>query len=59
MSGFLVIIGSILVYDMVVAEREISWRHARMYQKQKSKAEELKRTIRRMKKSDNNNYNNN
>lgn len=59
MSGFLVIIGSIIVYDMVITERENSWRLARMYQKQKSKVEELKRTIRCMKKSDNNNYNNN
>ena len=57
MSGFLVIIGSILVYDMVVAEREMSWRHARMYQKQKSKAEELKRRIKHMKKNSNNNNN--
>ncbi len=55
MSGFLVIIGSILVYDLVITEREKSWRLARMYQKQKSKADELKRTIRRMKKSDNSN----
>ena len=55
MSEFLVIIGSILVYDMVVNERKISWKHARMYQKQKSKAEELKRVIRRMKKSNDDN----
>ena len=54
MSGFLVIIGSIIVYDMVINERENSWRLGRMYQKQKSKVEELKRTIRRMKKSNNN-----
>ena len=57
MSGFLVIIGSILVYDMVVTERKMSWRHARMYQKQKSKAEELKRRIKHMKKNSNNNNN--
>ena len=57
MSGFLVIIGSILVYDIVVAERKTSWKHARMYQKQKSKAEELKRRIRRMKKNSNSNDN--
>lgn len=50
MNGILVIISSILVYDMIVAERNISWKHARMYQKQKSKVNELKRTIRHMKK---------
>jgi len=50
MSGILVIIGSIIVYDMVIMERAISWKHARMYQKQKSKNEELKRTIRHIKK---------
>lgn len=55
MSGILVIIGSILVYDMVVVEREISWKHARMYQKQKSKVEELKRTIKHLKKNTNRN----
>ena len=57
MSGFLVIIGSILVYDLVVTEREISWRHARMYQKQKSKAEELKRRIKHIKKNSSNDNN--
>ena len=55
MSGILVIIGSILVYDMVAMERKISWKHARMYQKQKSKVDELKRTIKQMKKSNNDN----
>lgn len=57
MSGFLVIIGSILVYDLVITERENSWRLARMYQKQKSKADELERKIKRMKKKSNNNNN--
>ena len=55
MSGILVIIGSILVYDMVAMERKISWKNARMYQKQKSKVEELKRTIKHMKKTSNGN----
>ena len=50
MSGFLVIIGSILVYDLVITERENSWRLARRYQKQKSKADELERKIKCMKK---------
>ena len=54
MSGILVIIGSVLVYDMVINERKITWKHARMYQKQKSKVGELKRTIKQMKKKSNN-----
>lgn len=45
MCGMLIIIGSVLVYDMVVVERKIAWKHARMYQKEKSKVGELESKI--------------
>ena len=53
MNGFWFVVGSMLVYDMVINERRIAARHAKSYQKQKSKVGELKRIIRNVRKESN------
>lgn len=45
MSGFWFVVTSVMVYNLVLSERYIATKHAKAYQRQKSKVSELRHKL--------------